>query len=177
MRLICSYCQAAMGELEPYEDERLSHGMCPTCSEHYRRQWRGLDLGEFLDEFDAPILVVGHDRRVITVNKKMEELLGRPARALQGLLGGEATECMYARRPGGCGRTVHCKTCAVRKAVEQARDTGEAVRNVPAHLDRDDGRLQLRISAYPGHDCIRLVIDEVTPVARDAAAPADGVSA
>ena len=169
MRVVCSYCRTEAGEKPPLDDPRITHGMCVACMEHFRRQWRGVTLSEYLDEFEEPVLVVTPDRRVVAVNRPMEAFMGRGIRELRGLLGGEATECVYARLPEGCGQSIHCNTCDIRNAVLRARDTGAPVEDVEARLERDEGTVHLRVSAYPVAGCIRLVIDEtvgVTPRAR-----------
>ena len=33
MRIICCWCSKQMGEKEPLEDDRTSHGMCSVCEE------------------------------------------------------------------------------------------------------------------------------------------------
>lgn len=176
MQLVCSYCRSPMGEREPYEDQRISHGMCPGCSAHFTRLWRGVSLNEYLDGFDAPVLVVDGERRVLAANRLMEGLYGRQTSKLRGLLAGEASECVHARRPGGCGGTVHCHTCAIRKAVTTVRDTGEPVERVPARLERDDVKLELLISAYPAEACIQLVIDEVVAAERPSRLRVEGMA-
>lgn len=166
MQLVCSYCRSPMGEQEPYEDTRISHGMCAGCAAHFQRQWRGLSLQEYLDELDAPILILDANRRVLAANRLTQGLLGRSTQDLRGLLPGEATECVHSRRPGGCGGTLHCRTCAIRKALLEARDTGRPVERVPARLERDDVAIDLFVSARPESGCIRLVIDEVVATER-----------
>jgi len=150
-----------MGEKEPFEDDRVTHTMCKECSEHFTKQWSGLKLGRYLDDFDAPVIAVDEDGRLVAANQQMADMLGKPQREVAGFLGGEAMECVFARLPEGCGRTIHCKTCTIRKNVMATMETGESHVRVPAHLDRDDGRIHFLISTHKKDTFIQLVIEEV----------------
>lgn len=165
MKIICSYCRGDLGEKEPLEDLSVTHGMCEECLVWMTRVYGGMRQGEFLDEFDLPALAVQADGRVIAANQAMADAQGRPERELFGLLGGEITGCVYARLPKGCGRTSHCRDCTVRNTVNAARQTGEDQVGVPAWIDTEAGRMELRISTYlrqdPEH--VLLVIEEMKP--------------
>ena len=161
MRLVCSYCSKELALIEPLADARVSHGMCEECGEYFRRQWSGIKLGEYLDQFDRPVLVVGEKGRVIAANEPMASMLGQDARSIFGLLGGEAMECQYSRLPERCGNTVHCKTCTIRNTVQRALTTGEPQLRVPAHLDQKTATVHFMISAYPRADHVIVVIDEL----------------
>jgi PAS domain-containing protein len=150
-----------MGEKEPLEDTSLTHSMCPTCYEHYNRMWEGLSLGEYLDDFEQPVIIVEGEGRVVAANQAMADMLGKSDREMYGFLGGEAMECDYARLPEGCGRTVHCKTCTIRNVVDKVRETGKSLVRQPAFLNRRDGRLDLIISAYKINSVVRVVIEQV----------------
>lgn len=146
-----------MGEREPLDDLRPTHSMCEPCFAHFSRRWEGLRLGEYLDEFDVPVALVEGDSRVVAANQRMADLLGRSDREVQGLLGGEVFECVNSRLPGGCGKTVCCATCTIRRAVTRARD-GEDQVDVPAWVDRDGERLEVRISTSEQDGVVRLSI-------------------
>jgi len=146
MRVVCSFCRVPLGEKPPLDRDELSHGACPPCLEHFERQWEGLSLAEYLDDFEFPVVVVDQDGRFIAANDRMAEQLGQPARSLTGLLGGEAMECVWARLPGGCGRTSHCETCTVRQTVRRTFETGEPQVRVPAWVQREEGRMDVLLS-------------------------------
>ncbi len=147
MKVICSYCREDMGQSPPLEDDSVSHGMCPPCSDYYTEQWSGLSLGEYLDRFELPVLVVDPDGRTLAANQIMSDALHKSEREIFGLLGGEVMECAHARLPGGCGKTVHCSICTIRKAVMHTMTTGEPCKHVTAYLERSDGRQRLVISS------------------------------
>ncbi|MFC1859695.1 hypothetical protein ACFL9U_16950 [Thermodesulfobacteriota bacterium] len=148
-----------MGEKEPLDDHRVSHGICPDCSSHYQRQLAGLPLDEYLDGFDAPVLIVDADGRIAAANKMASAMMGKSQHGSIGLLGGEAMECAYARLAEGCGKTMHCETCTIRIAVNKAMETGETQRQVPVKLQKEDGEAQMIISTYNVDGFVRIVIE------------------
>ncbi len=160
MRVVCSFCGEDMGEKEPLQDNRLSHGMCTPCFEHFSKQWNGLKLGEYLDDFEVPVVVFDRDVRVQAANKPMADLLGKSEREMSGLLGGEVMECVYARRPEGCGGTIHCKTCTIRNTVERTLDTGEPQTQL-AYLNQDDRRVQLFLSTTVLNGAVGVVVKKI----------------
>jgi ferredoxin len=150
-----------LGEKEPLDDDMVSHGMCAECDHHFSRQWSGLRLGEYLDDIDLPAMAVDPDGRVIAANQRMAETLGKNDREYFGLLGGEVMECQYARLPEGCGKTVHCQTCAIRLTVTKVIDTGQPQLRVPAYLNQVESRVNMLISAYKHDEFVRIVIEEM----------------
>jgi len=122
-----------MGERFPPEDDTLSHGICSKCSEHFIRQWKGLDLCEYLKAFSWPVFVVDVDRRLIACNEPAEKALGWDMGAMRGLKTGEFMECAHARLPEGCGKTVHCRDCQLRISIAETIETGKAQVNVLAY--------------------------------------------
>jgi PAS domain-containing protein len=161
VKLVCSYCRTHLGDKPPLDDERVTHGMCPECDEHFHRQWSGLKLGEYLDAFDVPVAVVNEERRLVAANQSMADLIGKSQRDVFGLLGGEVMECVYARLEAGCGKVVHCGTCTIRRTVERTMATGESFSRVPAHVDQDGGRTHLVISTQKRDGVVELRIEDV----------------
>ena len=51
---ICCYCQANLGEKEPLEDKRVSHGVCPTCYEQEMQKLMSPEVAR--EEEPAPIV-------------------------------------------------------------------------------------------------------------------------
>jgi len=159
VKVVCSYCQGDLGEKEPLDNPAVSHGMCTACHAHFRRQRSGLSLSEYLDAFTCPVVVVDQHGRTVAVNQPMGELLGRASEELLGLLGGEALECAHARKPGGCGRTVHCRTCAIRNSVTATFQTGEPCVRVPASIVRQEGRVGFFVSTYRRGQVVQVVVE------------------
>jgi len=146
MRLQCSFCRCMYGQVEPLDDASISHGMCADCFEHFDRQWSGIGLEEYLDTFPFPVLAVDADSRIAAINEPAEAMVQRSSSEVRGLLGGEATECVYARLPGGCGQTRHCQFCTIRRTVMDTHLTGEPHRRVEATLNQEAGPVRFLIS-------------------------------
>ena len=163
MKIICSYCRKEAEEKEPLNDDSASHTICPECYEHYSKQLKGLSLDRYLDQFDAPILFVDVDGRVLAANKNAESALGKPRQDFLGLLGGEAMECAYARLPEGCGESVHCETCTIRITVMEAMDSGRPQLHKSVKLKQADKEIKMKISTERIEDLVRIVIHDITP--------------
>lgn len=161
MVVICSYCRKKVGEKEPYEDKRHSHGICPVCYDLHIPRILGFDLSDHLDKQDSPAVIVDEDGRIIGVNLLMQSFLRKSREEVLGLLGGEMMGCRYSRLEKSCGETIHCVACTIRNTVSQSRTLETDLENVPAYLDRDTVRLHLRISAFYRDRFVKLVINEI----------------
>lgn len=162
MRVVCSYCRRLLVD-DPAAGGATSHGMCPPCAEHFEALWRGMSLGEYLDALPQPVLVVNGDARVVAANALAAGRLGRPRDELHGLLAGEAFACARSRLPGGCGRTVHCRECTIRRSVERVAQTGVAVEGAQAYVETGAGRRELRISARASAGLVEVVVEDGPP--------------
>jgi len=152
-----------MGSKPPFEVDDVSHSICQPCRDYYKQQWEGLSLGEYLDRFQLPVLVVDPDGRAVAANRLMAGALGKEEREIFGLLGGEIMECVFARLPEGCGRTAHCTACTVRKTVTHTIETGEPCVRVDAYLERADGRQKLIISTELYKGAVFLELHSMEP--------------
>jgi PAS domain-containing protein len=162
MRVICSYCRQVIREDPHARVIDVSHGMCEPCARHFERLWAGIPLGEYLDDLPSPVIVVDGNGRVLAMNQKLADLLGADRAAAVGLMGGEAFACVRSRLPEGCGRTVHCRECTIRRTVEEVARTGKPKERVRAYLNRADGRVDLRVSARPAKaGTVQVTIEEM----------------
>jgi PAS domain-containing protein len=150
-----------MGEKEPFDDDRVSHGMCKECLDYYQSQINGLSIDKFLDRFEVPVLIVNEDGRIVAANKIAETMTGKSQSEVFGLLGGEVMECAYARLPEGCGGTVHCEACTIRNAVMAAMEKGESQMHVPVKLRQEDKEIAMVISTEKIGSLVRIVIENV----------------
>jgi hypothetical protein len=162
MIIICSYCRSEIGEKEPVEDRRFTHGICPVCHDYYIPKLLNLDMDVHLDGYDAPTLMVDADGRVIGVNQPMISFLGKSREQVLGLLGGEIMGCRYAHLPEGCGNTIHCSVCSIRQTVNATRSNRSDQLSVPAYVDRDGVRVHFRISAFHREPFVKVVVDAMT---------------
>jgi hypothetical protein len=164
MRVICSYCRRTIRADPQARITDVSHGMCESCGRHFERLWAGMPVDEYLDELATPVLLMDGEARVIAMNAKLADLIGADRKATRGLTGGEAFACVHSRLPEGCGRTVHCRECAVRRTVETVARTGKPQERVAAYLDVEAGRIDLRLSAKPAKaGIVQVKIEELGP--------------
>ena len=171
MLVVCAYCRKTISDSRGGGACDVSHGMCQACADLYGRLWNGMPLSEYLDTLDAPVIVVNGDGCVLGANQKLAHLLGRERAELRGLLGGEAFACVHSLLPEGCGKTVHCRECTIRRTVQKVAKTGKPVSKVPAWLRTKTGRVNLRISVKAKDGLVRVIVDELKP-AEPAAAEA-----
>ncbi len=163
MLVVCAYCRKTISDDRRGGSCDVSHGMCASCADHYERLWNGMPLSEYLDTIDRPVIMVNGDGAIVAANQRLAELFGRDRADLRGLLEGEAFACVHSLLPEGCGKTVHCRECTVRRAVEQVAKTGEPLEKIPAYLDTKDGRVSLRISVKARDGLVRVVVEELKP--------------
>ena len=120
MKKICAWCGTWLikdGEEDVRRtDTVVSHGICRNCLTNVQFQ-AGVKLQELLDALEAPVVAVDSDVVLKVVNDKARVLFGKTPEAIIGHRGGEVFECAHARLPGGCGRTMHCSGCTVRRTV------------------------------------------------------------
>lgn len=137
MNLVCAWCGAGI-ERRGYSqelDNATSHGMCPNCLHALICQNEGVSLQSHINSIPIPIVLVDRDNRIIGTNAKAVEMLGRKPEAAVGLPFGTVFECIYSRLPEGCGRTIHCSGCVIRKCVTATFNTGTPHVSVPATLN------------------------------------------
>ncbi len=166
LKRVCSYCNVTLGPADSREEleERISHGICRECLGGLM-EGEGEPLSEYLDSLEIPIFVVDADGCVLLANTLAGKLVSKKESEIEGRLGGEVFECTYAKQPGGCGKTLHCRTCVIRNTVTHTRETGESCIRVPATQDLDSmagiQRIRFLISTERVGDTVFLRIDEV----------------
>ena len=162
MRIACSFCKKELGEKEPFDDERISHGICRECHSYFTAQLQGLTLDEYLDGFQAPVLILNSEGRVVAANTMAAvQLRRRNPEDAQGFLGGEVMECSYARLEEGCGKTIHCSTCTIRNLVMQTLQSKQGVSDMVVTLNTDSGHSQLVISTSYVDGLVRIMIGDM----------------
>jgi hypothetical protein len=125
----------------------------------------GMPLHEYLDGLDAPVLVVSAEGVVETANAQARALLRKELPEIEGYRGGDVFECTHAKLPGGCGQTIHCTGCTIRRTVTHTYNTAQSHLRVLATLNREHGREARRIpfliSTEKVQGVVLLRIDEV----------------
>ncbi len=133
MLVVCIYCKSAIRTVETHP-VAVSHGVCRDCIPKLVKDL-GRPISEFLDELNVPILIVHQDLRVVAGNEAARMLSPQPLDEICGWLCGDVIGCRNAQEPEGCGQTVHCLSCTIRRSVLHTYDTGEPCIDVPAYPD------------------------------------------
>lgn len=165
MRRICAWCKK---ELTPREnmgtESEITHGICSACSLKFTRSIP-LTMKKMLDLITEPVLIIDSLGVVQSANESGLKLLGKELGSVEDRLGGEALDCTYARLPEGCGKTEHCRTCAIRNVLMDTLVNDHCYRRVPAYqkISTPSGERIMRyyISTEKLGDHILLRIDDV----------------
>jgi hypothetical protein len=163
LKRICAWCRDEISE-DQDGDGLVSHGICLSCADQLFSE-KAVSLQRMIDKFSNPVLVVDSDVTVSILNKRAQELLGvSPAQAAH-RRGGELFDCVYSILPGGCGRTIHCAGCALRRAITTTHETGEPQVLVPATLKKSDpddpSSITLTITTFKKDDVVLVKIDRM----------------
>lgn len=143
MTRICAWCQTEMPSLG---ETIVTHGICDACANRMIGD-TPISLQQYLEDLAIPVLVTESDLTASFANRAARERLGLPGVA--GGRIGEVFTCIHARQPEGCGRTIHCSGCAIRRSIIAAADSGKPQVDVPATLKYGDGD-------NPGLACFRV---------------------
>lgn len=166
MRHVCAWCRKELfaEDICSRLDDSISHGICRSCCDNLSFQM-GEDLLRFLDSLAAPVVVVNSDGRIKTANTEARKALGKELTEIEDRAGGIVFECAYARLPEGCGNTIHCSGCAIRRTVMKTYETGKTFLNTPAILNHGDSvnpqKIPLCISTEKMGNLVLLRIDEM----------------
>ena len=138
MKTVCAWCGEDLGSIpsEVRGERVVSHGLCKKCSHHLLAQ-QGMPLVDYLDGLGAPVLVVDGEGTVRAANQQAQELVRQDLSSIEGSRGGDVFGCIYAHLPEGCGYTMHCGACTVRRTVMETHRTGRSRTRVPAYVRQD----------------------------------------
>ena len=128
---------------------------------------QAVSLQSIIDKLPIPVLIVDSDVTVSLLNKQAQETLGTsPERAVD-RKGGELFDCVYSHLPGGCGRTIHCAGCALRRAITKTYETGEPQVFIPASLKRNDpddpSSVILTVTTIKRGNLVMVKLEQVEP--------------
>ena len=141
MDIVCFYCKNLLRTIES-NISGVSHGVCRNCLPKLLKEL-GQSLSEFLDELSAPILVLQEGTRIVAANAAARKLSPEPLEELCGRLCGDVIGCRHSKEAGGCGQTVHCLSCTIRRSVAHTIETGRVLQGYPGISGhRPDGRRQ-----------------------------------
>lgn len=164
MKRMCAWCQTELPAKG--RGRNVTHTICDSCLDNLLYQMGGY-LRNYLDSFTLPIILVNSEGKAAMTNATACAALGKCADEIEGQLGGVVFECAHARLPGGCGQTVCCSGCVIRRTVMATFTDGKSRKRVPAALTRDtqaDQQIDLLISTEKAGDYVLLRIDHMHAV-------------
>ena len=144
--------------VDPGDLSFTSHGICPDCTSNFRVQ-DGVSLREYIESMPFPVALFNSDLRLTFANSQASALFGRSFEELDGDVLGDVFECANARLPEGCGRTIHCSGCTIRRTLKHVHESGESKWMVPATLSQRKSTAALEISAVNSRGIVFLRID------------------
>lgn len=165
MKRICAWCSKELlgGKSQAGSENIITHGICGSCRDNVLFQM-GVELESYLDSLDVPIVLVNRGGKVVTANNRAKSKLRKDLSDIEGYRGGEVFECAYARLPEGCGNTMHCSGCTIRRTVMKTHGTGKGFRKIQATLNQntpeDPKQKNLLISTERLADVVLLRIDK-----------------
>lgn len=160
MKRVCGWCGAALGKQG--FGGAITQSICPACLDNLLFQM-GAPLPQYLDSLPEPVVMLNAEAEVALANRAACDMLQLDSATFTPpTRWGVVFECANARRPGGCGHTVHCSGCAIRRAVTTTHATGTPVNHLPARMQRtsDDGPCELRITTEKAGRYVLLRIDD-----------------
>ena len=167
MKHICAWCRREIidGDREKQADEDfINYGICQHCADNIAFQ-EGVTLPAYLESLDMPVFVLNSHGEAQAANPKARKTFvsGFPLITGQKLTG-DVFECQYARLPEGCGKTIHCSGCAIRRAIRKTIETGEPQSKIPATLRRNHSAnpkaISLFITTVKSGDAVLLKLDD-----------------
>ncbi len=142
----------------------ITHGICTECARKFFSEL-GTKLGTYLDSLTAPVLVVDETGTVVTANRNARALFQKELPDIEHSKGGDVFERAYAKLPEGCGNTIHCSGCTIRRTVMDTFESGQSHLKKPAYLNsgtpEDCREIDLLISTEKVRDVVLLRIDKV----------------
>lgn len=170
MRRLCSWCEKDLdgNPAETGEAGRsaspITHGICPDCLREVLA-FKGEPMLRFLNRFPGPVYLVNDDYEVVAANRDGAELLGREPEDFEGKILGQAIECEFSYISDGCGKTEHCRTCTIRRALAETIKTGKSNIKIPAYPDlhnmTGENKLKYLISTEKIGEAVMLKIEMI----------------
>ena len=165
MRTVCSKCRRVVRDDGIGGSSVTGLELCADCAAYERTLRASIPGREGLDTSQQPLLVITSDSRVVAANAAFAAFAGRPSAELEGWLTGDAIGCARAKLPGGCGRTLHCHACTIRRMVAEVGRTRLARWRVPAYVVTATGRREICVTIRPEGDDLVVVVIEDAPQA------------
>jgi len=102
----------------------VSHGSCEECGRFFGTNSKNVPIKEFIESFSFPILRVNANVVILDANEHALKFLGKGHDEISGRLGGDVIDCVNSQLLGGCGQTLCCTSCVIRRSVTETHKTG-----------------------------------------------------
>ncbi len=158
MTVLCAWCRKQIAGNERSETGLASHGICPDCTDNFQFQ-EGGSLRDYIESMPFPVAVFDSEMRLRFANAKASEIMGKTLDGATGDLVGDVFECAHARLPEGCGRTIHCSGCTIRRTLTEVHNSAKPQWTVPATLTKSDTAVSMEISVVKTGEILWLRID------------------
>jgi hypothetical protein len=138
IRRVCAWCGGEMGQVAGRAPHRypVTHGICDACS-HILSNFKDVPLDQLIGRLDGPVMVVHEiSGEVVAANAGAAAVFGQAAEDMIGLRGGVVVECIHSTESGGCGNTVHCSGCSIRRLVNDTTLSGDGVERTATYQYR-----------------------------------------
>lgn len=161
MKRICAWCQKEMGDASA-NHHGITHGICQECARIlFNVGPSGESIASFLNALAVPVLAIDQMCRVAVINDCFRETFDFPSGKAVGAAPGDIFQCDYALTPEGCGNTIHCSGCTIRRSILDSFETGAINYRVPAVLRHGDTDVGLFITTERVGEVVFLRVDEV----------------
>jgi PAS domain-containing protein len=170
MRTVCSQCRRVLRDDGNGGGIAATAELCADCEAYAERLRARIPGRERFDASPRPVLVTTAEGRVVAANAAFAALTGHEPVDLEGWLTGDALACERSRLPGGCGGTMHCRECTIRRMVAEVGRTRLARWRVPAYVTTAAGRVEICVTIRPeGPDRVVVVLEDVAGHAAESA--------
>jgi hypothetical protein len=164
MKKICAWCQKDQGEIESADNSQpVTHGICPDCSREVL-SFKAKSMSVFLDKFPGPVYMLNSELEIVSANKEGAKSLGKELAEFSGEVVGKAFECKFSYMEGGCGNTIHCRSCAMRHSIINTYETGKSNLRIPAYPDfhavTDETEVKYFISTEKVGDAVVVKVED-----------------
>lgn len=166
MEKVCAWCKSLIGYITTSVSTEcnITHGICNSCADKLNAEM-GVDLSVFLNELEAPVVLVDKDGIVRNANNEAQSLLNKNIDQISDYPGGEVFDCIHSKEPDGCGNTIHCVTCTIRNCVMATFNSGVSLLEKPALLHTGDPekpvKLDFLISTEKVDGFVLLRVDDI----------------
>lgn len=121
----CAWCDVVIDDSDVSSDERypVSHGICPKCAKKMLQDLP-VTAKNFLDSFEQPVMLVDNVNNVLITNRAAKLMVSGDFDFSDHEKCGKFVGCVHSDAPEGCGATVHCESCVIRRCILHTDKTG-----------------------------------------------------